>query len=190
MATSEFGKAFAAARKSGSKEFEFNGKKYNTRTADDGAKDKKASYESAQRSRSDMMKALTAAERNAPAETTPLARQKIAEAKASVARRYGTAGNDMSATGATVRSMDTDVMRTASRTAAKDAGQSRKASAESAAKAGDKKTFGALNRTETNRSQRETAMRDDKASYKNGGMVKSAAKATPYKMGGMVKGKC
>ena len=33
MATSEFGKAFAAARKAGDKEFTFNGKKYNTKLA-------------------------------------------------------------------------------------------------------------------------------------------------------------
>jgi hypothetical protein len=35
MATSNFGKAFAAARKSGQKTFEFNGKKYSTETRDD-----------------------------------------------------------------------------------------------------------------------------------------------------------
>jgi hypothetical protein len=130
MATSEFGKAFAAARKSGAKVFEFNGKKYNTRTADDDAKDKKASNESAQRGRSDMMKALTAAERNAPAGTSPLARQKIAESKAAVTRRYA-------APEATAAQDKTDSMRNSSRAA-----------------------------------------------------VKSTPKATPYKNGGMVKGKC
>jgi hypothetical protein len=35
MATSAFGKAFAEARKSGLKEFEFGGKKYNTKMASD-----------------------------------------------------------------------------------------------------------------------------------------------------------
>lgn len=35
MATSEFGKAFAAARKAGDKTFEFKGKKYTTETRDD-----------------------------------------------------------------------------------------------------------------------------------------------------------
>ena len=35
MATSAFGKAFAAARKAGQKTFEFNGKKYHTRTAEE-----------------------------------------------------------------------------------------------------------------------------------------------------------
>jgi hypothetical protein len=172
MATSEFGKAFAAARKTGGKEFEFKGKKYTTKTAEDASKEKKGEMDKAQRGRSDMMVALTKAERDAPKETTPLARQKIAESKRKVTRDYETAGNDMSAKGATVRSMDTDVMRTASRTAAKEAGMSRKASAESAAKAKDKKTFGAVNRTESNRSQREAAMRDDKASYKAGGSVR------------------
>jgi hypothetical protein len=91
MATSEFGKAFAAARKSGSKVFEFNGKKYNTRTADDDAKDKKASYESAQRGRSDIMRDLTRVEQNMPANTTPLARQKIAESKRKATEEYATA---------------------------------------------------------------------------------------------------
>jgi len=81
----------------------------------------------------------------------------------------------LSANSPTISSMDTDVMRTNSRTAAKEAGESRKASAESAAKAKDKKTFGALNRTETNRAQRETAMRDDKASYKKGGSIDGCA---------------
>ena len=81
-----------------------------------------------------------------------------------------------SAKGAMIQSMDTDMMRTAGRTAAKEAGASRKASAESEAKAKDKKTFGALNRTETNRAQRESAMRDDKASYKKGGSINGIAK--------------
>ena len=35
MATSEFGKAFRAARESGEKEFTFNGKKYHTRVANE-----------------------------------------------------------------------------------------------------------------------------------------------------------
>jgi hypothetical protein len=38
MATSEFGKAFRAARNAGSTEFEFNGKKYNTKLKDEGEK--------------------------------------------------------------------------------------------------------------------------------------------------------
>jgi hypothetical protein len=80
------------------------------------------------------------------------------------------------ASGAMIQSMDTDVMRTNSRTAAKAAGASRRAKAESEAKAKDKKTFGALTRTETNRAQREAAMRDDKATYKKGGSVSSASK--------------
>lgn len=36
MATSKFGKAFAAARKSGKKEFSFGGKSYNTKVKEDG----------------------------------------------------------------------------------------------------------------------------------------------------------
>lgn len=81
-----------------------------------------------------------------------------------------------SAKGTMIQSMDTDMMRTAGRTAAKAAGASRRATAEAAAKAKDKKTFGALNRTETNRAQREAAMRDDKASYKKGGSINGIAK--------------
>ena len=38
MATSAFGKAFAAARKAGDKTFEFNGKKYTTETREDVVK--------------------------------------------------------------------------------------------------------------------------------------------------------
>ena len=42
MATSNFGKAFKAAREAGDKEFEFGGKKYNTKMKDDSAPAKKA----------------------------------------------------------------------------------------------------------------------------------------------------
>jgi hypothetical protein len=94
MATSEFGKAFAAARKAGDKSFEFNGKKYTTKTAEDVSKEKKGAMEKAQRGRSDMIVALTKAEREAPKETTPLARQKIAEAKRSAVESYATAQKD------------------------------------------------------------------------------------------------
>lgn len=40
MATSKFGKAFAAARKSGKKEFSFGGKKYNTKLKGEGGSNK------------------------------------------------------------------------------------------------------------------------------------------------------
>jgi hypothetical protein len=91
MATSEFGKAFAAARKAGDKTFEFNGKKYTTKTAEDVAGEKKAKMETAQRGRSDMMRDLTKAEREAK---TDLSRQKIAETKAKVTSEYATAQKD------------------------------------------------------------------------------------------------
>jgi len=78
--------------------------------------------------------------------------------------------------GAMIQSMDTDVMRSESRAAAKAARAEPKSAREAAAKEKDKKTFGAFNRTETNRAQRETAMRDDKATYKKGGSVSSASK--------------
>ena len=94
MATSEFGKAFAAARKAGGKDFEFKGKKYSTKTADDVAKEKKAKYEGEQRGRSDMMRDLTKAEREAPAGTSDLAKKKIAEAKRSATEAYATAQKD------------------------------------------------------------------------------------------------
>jgi hypothetical protein len=42
MATSEFGKAFAAARKSGEKEFTFGGKQYNTRLKEETVGEKNA----------------------------------------------------------------------------------------------------------------------------------------------------
>jgi hypothetical protein len=89
MATSEFGKAFAAARKAGGKSFEFNGKKYTTKTAEDVAGEKKAKMQSDQRGRSDMMRDLTKAEREAK---TDLSRQKIAEVKRKVTDEYATAG--------------------------------------------------------------------------------------------------
>ena len=91
MATSEFGKAFAAARKAGDKSFEFNGKKYTTKTAEDVSKEKKGEMETAQRGRSDMMRDLTKAEKEAPAGTSDLAKKKIAEAKRKVTENYATA---------------------------------------------------------------------------------------------------
>jgi hypothetical protein len=91
MATSEFGKAFAAARKAGDKSFEFNGKKYTTKTAEDVSKEKKGAMEKAQRGRSDIMRDLTKAERNMPAGTSELAKQKIAEAKRKATEEYATA---------------------------------------------------------------------------------------------------
>lgn len=94
MATSEFGKAFAAARKAGDKTFEFNGKKYTTKTAEDVAGEKKEASNAKQRERSDMIVALTKAEREAPKETTPQAKQKIAEAKRSAVESYATAQKD------------------------------------------------------------------------------------------------
>ena len=92
MATSEFGKAFAAARKAGDKTFEFNGKKFTTKTAEDVASEKKSAFEGAQRKRSDMMRDLTKAEKEAPEGTSALAKQKIAESKRKVTEEYATAG--------------------------------------------------------------------------------------------------
>ena len=48
MATSAFGKAFRAAREAGDTEFEFGGKKYNTKMKDDSAPAKKAEPKASQ----------------------------------------------------------------------------------------------------------------------------------------------
>jgi hypothetical protein len=88
MATSEFGKAFAAARKGGEKEFTFNGKRYNTRTADEEAASKKAASDAGMRKKSDMVVALTKAERDAPSDAN---RKVVSEAKRKAVEDYGTA---------------------------------------------------------------------------------------------------
>jgi hypothetical protein len=96
MATSEFGSAFAAARRAGDKTFEFNGKKYTTETADEMGAAKKAARNSGMRKQSDMISALQSAERNAPAETSALARQKIAEAAKAARDKYANADSEES----------------------------------------------------------------------------------------------
>jgi len=88
MAMSEFSKAFASARKAGEKEFTFNGKRYNTKTADDISAEKKKALESDLRGKSDMIVALTKAERDAADGTSPEARKKISEAKRSAIESY------------------------------------------------------------------------------------------------------
>jgi hypothetical protein len=90
MATSEFGKAFAAARKAGDKTFEFNGKKYTTKTAEDVSKEKKGEIERSRRADSDMMRDLTKVEQNMPAGTSDLAKQKIAESKRRATEDFAT----------------------------------------------------------------------------------------------------
>jgi hypothetical protein len=99
MATSEFGSAFAAARKAGDKTFEFNGKKYTTETAEETGAAKKAARNSGMRKQSDMISALQSAERNASDETSPLARQKIAEAAKAARDRYANADSEESMSG-------------------------------------------------------------------------------------------
>jgi hypothetical protein len=66
MATSDFGKAFAAARKDGAKTFEWNGKKYTTQTRDEAVK-----TPSAHRAQSDavMAKKASAPEMSSRART-------------------------------------------------------------------------------------------------------------------------
>lgn len=88
MATSEFGKAFAEARRQGKKTFDFGGKSYHTRTAAEDTAAKKEARDSEMRSKSDMLVALQRAERNAPPETSDYARKQIAEARGRAAAAY------------------------------------------------------------------------------------------------------
>ena len=89
MATSEFGKAFRAAREAGDKEFEFGGKKYNTKMKDaDSAESERTA---GQRKKSEALTSLMAAERNMPEGTSDMAKQKIKEAVGNAQRSY--AGN-------------------------------------------------------------------------------------------------
>jgi hypothetical protein len=99
MAKSEFGSAFAAARKAGDKTFEFNGKKYTTETADESGAAKKAIRDSGMRKQSDMISALKSAERNAPAETSAMARQKMADATKTAVDKYKNADSEESMRG-------------------------------------------------------------------------------------------
>jgi hypothetical protein len=87
MATSDFGKAFRAAREAGDKEFEFNGKKYNTKMKDsDSAESERTA---GQRKKGEMLTSLMAAERNMPEGTSDMAKQKIKEAVGNAKRSYG-----------------------------------------------------------------------------------------------------
>lgn len=86
MTTSEFGKAFAAARKAGEKEFSFNGKRYHTRTAEEESAAKKEKSDASMRKKSDMVVALTKAEREAPSEEN---RKVVSEAKRKAVEDYG-----------------------------------------------------------------------------------------------------
>ena len=89
MATSAFGKAFKAAREAGDKEFEFGGKKYNTKMKDaDSAESERIA---GQRKKGEALTSLMSAERNMPEGTSDLAKQKIKEAVSNAQRSY--AGN-------------------------------------------------------------------------------------------------
>jgi len=89
MATSDFGKAFRAAREAGDKEFEFGGKKYNTKMKDeDSAKSERTAE---QRKKGETLTSLMSAERSMPSGTSDLAKQKIKEAVGNAQRNY--AGN-------------------------------------------------------------------------------------------------
>jgi hypothetical protein len=86
-----FKEAFAAARKSGDKEFTFGGKKYTTELAkSDGGKNTGVASDT-MRKKSDMVSALDAATRKMPADTTPVARKNIMEARRKAMEDYDTA---------------------------------------------------------------------------------------------------
>ena len=89
MATSAFGKAFRAAREAGEKEFEFDGKKYNTKLKDGDSVE--SARTAGQRKKGEALTALMSAERNMPEGTSDLAKQKIKEAIGNAQRNY--AGN-------------------------------------------------------------------------------------------------
>ena len=95
MATSAFGKAFRAAREAGDKEFEFGGKKYNTKMKDeDSAPAKKAPTELEKKR--EMAAYLDNAKQTAGSGTSDLAKSKIKEASESATRSYGTAQKEES----------------------------------------------------------------------------------------------
>ena len=95
MATSAFGKAFRAAREAGDTEFEFGGKKYNTKMKDeDSAPAKKAPTELEKKR--EMAAYLGNAKQTAGSGTSDLAKSKIKEASESATRSLGTAQKEES----------------------------------------------------------------------------------------------
>lgn len=95
MATSAFGKAFRAAREAGDKEFEFGGKKYNTKMKDeDSAPAKKAPTELEKKR--EMAAYLDNAKQTAGSGTSDLAKSKIKEASESATRSLETAQKEES----------------------------------------------------------------------------------------------
>jgi len=95
MATSAFGKAFKAAREAGDTEFEFGGKKYNT-------KYKEESEVTSKKTPTDLEKKAEAAayfknaQQTAGSETSDLAKAKIKEVSESAQRSYEMAQKDES----------------------------------------------------------------------------------------------
>jgi len=95
MATSDFGKAFRAAREAGDKEFEFGGKKYNTKLKEeDSAPAKKAPTELEKKR--EMAAYLGNVKQTAGSGTSDLAKSKIKEASESATRSYETAQKEES----------------------------------------------------------------------------------------------
>jgi len=95
MATSEFGKAFRAAREAGDKTFEFGGKKYNTKLKEETSAPAKKAPTELEKKR-DMAAYLGNAKQTADSGTSDLAKSKIKEASESAARSYETAQKDES----------------------------------------------------------------------------------------------
>jgi hypothetical protein len=150
--------------------------RYGRKKAEDEAKTKSERQEYSKKLASDPAQIAIKKERET--KDTRSASERSADRGRSIKEFFGiNTKKPLDPKGAVIQSMDTDVMRTGSRTAAKEAGEKgRNAAAAREATAKDKKTFGAMNRTETNRSQRESAMRDDKSSYKKGGSINGIAK--------------
>jgi hypothetical protein len=85
MATSAFGKAFRAAREAGDKEFEFDGKKYNTKLKEEVSESEKKTPTETEKKR-EMAAYLSNARQTAGSGTSDLAKSKIKEASESATR--------------------------------------------------------------------------------------------------------
>ena len=95
MATSSFGKAFKAAREAGDTEFEFGGKKYNTKYKEESESPSKKAPTDLEK-KGEAAAYLKNAQQTAGSETSDLAKAKIKEASESAARSYETAQKDES----------------------------------------------------------------------------------------------
>ena len=95
MATSAFGKAFRAAREAGDKEFEFGGKKYNTKLKEEDSEPAKKAPTETEKKR-EMAAYLGNVKQTAGSGTSDLAKSKIKEASESATRSLETAQKEES----------------------------------------------------------------------------------------------